>query len=291
MKHTILRHLSIATRTKTSNPLRGFMVATLISTCCFVTSPVCAQPPLYRLHMPTDTDSTNPQAGVPGSSAPASAAAATATAGSSFAPQHPFVAPDPAGHIEICRIGPALNTNMLKGVDTVVVHVTVWPSSQELFQQDDAALLTTTDDVRKLFADAVAGVPINQIKVLPISKDHDTLEVAFLQKPNVVMLDFIFSAREQSVGGKTVKVASMTWGIGKYEDRYPLSVSQGSAYPFVVPDDKEAKQQLIRDAVAHSLSPLLRYFSCAEKYGPPSHECPDCSAKVCSNLPSLMVQP
>lgn len=230
--------------------------------------------------MPTDTVSTNQQADVSELGTPTPNVAATATAGSSFAPEH----------IEVNReTGPF--TNMLKGVDTVVVQINMWPSSQQFFMQGDAALSTLTDEVQKVFADAVSRVPINQIKVLPITQDHDALDVAFLQKPNVVMLTFVLSVREQSAGGKTVEVAAMTWGIGKYGDRYPLPISQGFAYPFVVPDDKEEKLQLVRDTAAHSLAPLLRYFSCADKYGRASRECPDCSVTVCNNLPPLMVQP
>ena len=280
MNTVMPRRLSIVSPPKSSNPLRLFLAVALISTCCFMPAPLCAQPaPLYRLHMPTDTDSTNPQAGVPGSGAPAPAAAASAR--SSFAPEH----------IEVDRIF-APNTAMFKGVDTIVVRIKMFPMSQELIEQGDPALSTITDEVQKVFADAVSRVPINQLKVLPFTnKDHDDLDVAFLRKANVILLTFVFSARTQSVGGKTVTAASMTWGIGKNQEPSLMPISQGSAYPFVVPDDKEEKLQVVRDAVAHNLAPLLLYFSCADKYGPPSHECPDCSLEVCKHLPSLMVQP
>jgi hypothetical protein len=153
---------------------------------------------------------------------------------------------------------------MFKGVDTLVVADGFSPTTQQVLSVTSKDTMSAmTGEVQKLFSDASKRYPVSAVRIKPLRENSEQLEVEYLRKSNVLLVTFVLSARREMIAGKPVKVAALTWAIGKYASRDSFAQGQGIAYPFVVSDSKQEQVQRIRDGVAYMASALPSYFGCA----------------------------
>jgi hypothetical protein len=168
----------------------------------------------------------------------------------------------------------------LDGVDTVLVGISTVPDHTLLpLHEPTVAEMKThppdpiVTDVKEIFA-----------KYPWISvKDSSSVPVQEWSKPNVVFLNFAVSARNDVTDGRPVKTGALALQLWKYESDGPHSAIPviPATYPFIIPATEDAFNKTIADGVHFLISYLPSYFMCANKYGEPTAQCPDCSIEAC----------
>jgi hypothetical protein len=202
---------------------------------------------------------------------------------------HPRTEPIAAAQTNASVAAPTVER--FKGVDTIIVDQHVGPNDRQLANttaSDAVAVITAT--LQQIFSNAAKDLPVSGVTIKPIAENHDQVSVEYLSKPNVVLVTFILSARQEMIAGKPVKVGAITWEIRHFNSRLSFS-GDGVSYPFVMPDTQDELMHRIRDGVLYLASKLPRQFVCDNKYGVPTKECPDCSLNACHFGQEYMEKP
>jgi hypothetical protein len=173
-----------------------------------------------------------------------------------------------------------LPDSLFKGVDTIVVNAGVSPNTPQLLNINVADTVTAmTESVQNIFSDASKTPPVVAVTIKKLYENQ--MEIDDLNKPDVVLVTFKLSVRQEDNAGKPIKIGSLSWEIRHFNSTLSFA-SDGVSYPFVIPDTKDELIQRIRDGVIYLASKLPRQFVCGNKYGTPTSDCPDCTLKACN---------
>jgi hypothetical protein len=174
--------------------------------------------------------------------------------------------------------GPVMNPVLFKGVDTLAVDDSFNPgeTAKLLGLTHNESRPTIISEVQKIFSDAAPRLPVSAVVIKPAFN----MDIHDLQKPNALVLSFILSAREEMFAGQPVRVANLAMRLGNLGSKDMFA--EEATYPFVVPDTQQELQQRIRDGVFYLSSFLPSYYTCGNKRGYPTNECPDCRPSACN---------
>ena len=186
--------------------------------------------------------------------------------------------------------GPGSLAVMLRGVDKVVASWGVGPNDNQLNSIDyRQATSTVTDAVRELFRNANFYVPVSSIQIKSLNEISDAQQERQYERPNVLLVTFVLSARQETVAGKPIEVAALTWMFRRFDSALTFSGSgDGVSYPFVIPDTKDDLMKRIHDGVLYLAPNLPERIACANKISP---DCPDCAVTECPMVKEYLERP
>jgi hypothetical protein len=159
-----------------------------------------------------------------------------------------------------------MDTSLLKGVDTLLVRSGDAPGYQFLnFDKSFPTDAILCDAAKKAFS-SVEGVSIRCVGEVT---DSDVL------KPNVLVLWFKVSARQDLLGGDKVTVGAISMGLYRVlnDDETQRIFTNSEAFPFIIPYSRDAYNTYLADGVRALTAELPDAFALANgKPLPPANE-------------------
>ncbi len=177
---------------------------------------------------------------------------------------------------------PLIDLRALKGVDTIVVADNFGPGAAKLLNVDHLKTRPIVLNVLQgVFSDANSHLWVKDSWLSIKPALH--MDIHDLQKPDVLLMSFVISAREEHVDGKAVTVGALSLTLTRSdpEGSKALEIAGDATYPFLVPSNPDELEKPITDGVKFLTSFLPSYLVCANKYGHKSGQCPDCEMSAC----------
>jgi len=165
---------------------------------------------------------------------------------------------------------------MFRGVDTVVVDEGTGPHVEHLAITDYRRTVSVmTDALRDVVLNPHFINDVSRIQIKSLNEIRDSGREDQYKKPNVLLVTFVLSARQEHIDGKAINVGALTWIFRRFDSTLTFSgAGDGVSYPFVIPDSQDELMKHIRAGVLYLAPNLPNQIVCANKIPP---ECRDCA--------------